>query len=96
MFGCLMRWLFQAEVKGIPNEPWGEVLHAIVVLNKGYKLGKNVLEAELITHVKQQIASYKAPKSISFTQCLPRSPQGKILKRVLRESYWKNKEHQIH
>jgi long-chain acyl-CoA synthetase len=88
--------VLEVGVIGIPDENWGEKVHAIVVLNKGYEPGKNVSETELIAHVKQQIASYKAPKSVSFTHSLPRSPQGKILKRVLREPYWKDKERQIH
>lgn len=88
--------VLEAGVIGIPNETWGEVVHAIVVLNKGYEPGKNVTEAELIAHVKKQIASYKAPKSVSFTRALPRSPQGKILKRVLREPYWKGKDREVH
>ncbi len=87
--------VLEAGVIGIPDDKWGEVVHAIVVLNKGYEPGKNVSEVDLIAHVKKQIASYKAPKSVAFTRSLPRSPQGKILKRVLREPYWKDKERQV-
>ena len=88
--------VLEAGVIGIPDETWGELVHAVVVLNKGFEPGKNISASELIAHVKQQIASYKAPKSIAFARSLPKSPQGKILKRILREPFWKTTERQIH
>ncbi|MBW1789840.1 MAG: hypothetical protein JRK53_25025, partial [Deltaproteobacteria bacterium] len=44
-------------------------------------------EADVVDYVKQRIASFKKPKSVAFTDRLPRSPAGKVLKRVLREQY---------
>ncbi|MBD3227726.1 MAG: long-chain-fatty-acid--CoA ligase [Candidatus Lokiarchaeota archaeon] len=87
--------VLECAVIGIPDEQWGESVHAIIVLKRGYKKGKDITEAELIAHVKDQIARYKAPKSISFKRTLPKSAQGKLLKRKLRKKYWKEKERKI-
>ena len=82
-------------VIGIPDERWGEAVHAIVVLQRGYKKGENVTEEELIAHVKDQIARYKAPKSIKFKRDLPKSAQGKILKKNLRKKHWEGHERRV-
>ncbi|MHA1144392.1 MAG: long-chain-fatty-acid--CoA ligase [Candidatus Helarchaeota archaeon] len=84
--------VLECAVIGIPDERWGEAVHAIVVLKKGYKKGEDITEEELIVHVKDQIARYKAPKSIKFRRSLPKSAQGKILKKDLRKKYWEGKE----
>ena len=78
-------------VIGAPDEVWQEKVVACVVLNKGVK----VTEEELIEHCKEKIARYKAPKEIKFVKKIPMSPQGKILKRKLREQFWKGKERRI-
>ncbi|MHA1269145.1 MAG: class I adenylate-forming enzyme family protein [Candidatus Helarchaeota archaeon] len=87
--------ILECAVIGIPSDKWGEEVHAIVVLKKGYKKGVNISAEELIAHVKDQIASYKAPKSITFKRTLPKSAQGKILKRELRKKFWEGKERQV-
>ncbi len=51
--------------------------------------------SELIAHVKDQIARYKAPKSIKFKRDLPTSAQGKILKKDLRKKYWEGRERRV-
>ena len=87
--------VLECAVIGIPDERWGEAVHAIVVLKRGYKKGKNITEEELIAHVKDQIARYKAPKSIEFRRSLPKSAQGKILKKDLRKKYWEGHERHV-
>jgi long-chain acyl-CoA synthetase len=87
--------VLECAVIGIPDERWGEAVHAIVVLKRGYKKGENVTEEELIAHVKDQIARFKAPKSIKFKRDLPKSAQGKILKKDLRKKYWKGQERRV-
>ena len=67
---------------GIPDETWGEVVHAVVVC----KLGMQVTGDELIEHSRSQIAGYKVPLVLSLTDALPKSGAGKILKRDLREN----------
>ncbi|MCY1353041.1 Long-chain-fatty-acid--CoA ligase FadD13 [compost metagenome] len=74
-------------VIGVPSDKWGEAVHAVVVL----KPGCEAAEAEIIEHCRQRIAGYKCPKSVEFTTALPLSGAGKILKRDLREPYWKGK-----
>jgi long-chain acyl-CoA synthetase len=88
--------VLECAVIGIPDERWGEAVHAIVVLKKEYKKGVDVTEEELITHVKDQIARYKAPKSIKIKRSLPKSAQGKILKKDLRKKFWEGKERMVH
>jgi long-chain acyl-CoA synthetase len=71
---------------GVPDERWGEVVKAFVVLRPG----RTVDEAALLGWLRPQIASFKVPKSIEFRYALPRNPSGKLLKRSLREPYWSN------
>ena len=76
---------------GVPDEKWGESVKAVVVL----KPGLSATAEELIEFCKGKIANYKRPKSVDFAQSLPRNPTGKILKRELREPYWKGKERRV-
>ena len=46
------------------------------------------LAAEIIGHVREHLAGYKAPKSVDFPGALPRYPTGKLYKRLLRDPYW--------
>jgi long-chain acyl-CoA synthetase len=87
--------VLECAVIGIPDERWGEVVHAIVVLKRGYKKGENISEEELIAHVKDQIARFKAPKSIEFRRSIPKSAQGKILKKDLRQKFWEGHSRQV-
>lgn len=75
----------EAAVIGIPDPFWVEKVHALVVL----KENAQAKEKEIITFCRDQIASYKAPKSIEFVHDLPKNPQGKILKKEIRLKYWK-------
>ncbi len=72
-------------VIGVPDEKWGEAVKAIVVK----KPGENPTPDQIIAWAKERIAGYKAPKSIDFIDALPRNPSGKILRKDLREPYWK-------
>lgn len=78
-------------VIGVPDKKWGEAVKAVVVLNPG----TTASEKDIIAHVKSKIAGYKVPKSIEFTDMLPRNPSGKLLKRELRAPYWKDQQRQI-
>jgi long-chain acyl-CoA synthetase len=72
----------EAAVFGVPDETWGEAVHAVVVLSPSMA----VSEAELRAHCRAVIAGFKVPKRIEISaEPLPKSGPGKILKRVLRE-----------
>ncbi len=75
--------VLQAAVFGIPDEKWGEAVHAAV------QLRTPALADELIEFCRNKIASYKVPKGIDiWDEPLPVSGPGKILKRELRKPYW--------
>ena len=70
-------------VVGVPDEKWGEVGKACVVL----KPGQSATEEELMKLLQENLARYKVPKSVTFLNALPLSSMGKILKRELREQF---------
>jgi acyl-CoA synthetase (AMP-forming)/AMP-acid ligase II len=78
-------------VIGVPDDEWGERVHAVVVLRPGAQASAT----ELREHVKTLIAGYKAPRSAEFVDALPVSAAGKILKRELRRPYWKGSDRQV-
>jgi fatty-acyl-CoA synthase len=71
-------------VIAVPDERWGERPKAFVVL----AVGQTTSQEELISHVKEHIAKFKAPKSIDFVLDLPRTTTGKIRKDILRSAEW--------
>jgi fatty-acyl-CoA synthase len=73
----------EVAVIGVPHPKWQEVGKAIVVLKTGY----TVSESELIGFCQGKLARYKIPKSVAFTDVLPRTAAGKVLKRELRELF---------
>ncbi len=82
----LLPGVSEVAVIGIPDERWGEAVHAIVVPRKGVALTAD----QVIAHCREQIAGYKCPRSVDFRDTpLPLSGAGKVLKRDLREPYWK-------
>jgi acyl-CoA synthetase (AMP-forming)/AMP-acid ligase II len=70
-------------VIGVPDEHWGERVHAVVVL----KPGADATTEQIREHAKTLIAGYKAPRTVEFVEALPVSPAGKIIKRDLRVRY---------
>ncbi len=78
-------------VVSAPDERWGERVQAVVVLTPG----SPVQEQELIDFCKRSLAGYKCPKRIDFTDALPKSAVGKLLRRTVKERYWRGKERMI-
>ncbi|MQA11136.1 MAG: AMP-binding protein [Pseudonocardiaceae bacterium] len=74
----------EVAVIGVPDEKWIEIISAVVVPKAEED---RATEAELIEHVKGQLASFKAPKRVHVVTELPRNASGKLLKRVLRDQF---------
>ncbi len=82
----------QVAVIGIPDEVWGEAVHAIVVPHDG----KHPTAEQIIAHARVSIAGYKVPKSVEIrTEPLPLSGALKVLKRDLRAPYWAGQERSV-
>ncbi|MFZ0665251.1 MAG: long-chain-fatty-acid--CoA ligase [Acidimicrobiales bacterium] len=81
---------------GVPDEKWGEAVKAIIVRSPAAgDRSEDDLEIELISFCRDRLGHYKCPKTVDFTDVLPRNPSGKILKRELRAPYWKDRERNI-
>ena len=74
-------------VFGIPDEDWGEQIKAVIQPATGVP-PSDELAAEILASLDGKLARMKWPKSIDFTDELPRDPSGKLLKRRLRDPYW--------
>jgi fatty-acyl-CoA synthase len=74
-------------VVGVPDAEMGEAVKAVVQPAADAEPGPG-LERELLDFVRDRIAHYKAPRSVDFTDSLPRTPTGKLAKSRLRKTYW--------
>jgi long-chain acyl-CoA synthetase len=81
-------------VIGVPNAEFGEEVKAVVELRDPRAAGSQ-LEEELIAYCKEHLAKYKCPRSVDFVAELPRDPNGKLYKRLLRDRYWEGHETRI-
>jgi fatty-acyl-CoA synthase len=73
----------ECAVIGVPDARWGEVARAVVVR----RAGQQVTEAELIAYLDGRLARYKIPKTVVFTDALPHTASGKILKPDIRQQH---------
>jgi len=74
-------------VIGVPDEEFGEQVKAVVQLVEGIEPSEALAE-ELVALSRDKLAGYKRPRTIDWTEALPRSEAGKLLKRELRAPYW--------
>ncbi len=81
-------------VFGIPNQEWGEEIKAVVEPAPGVE-ASDVLTRELLELCLKQLAKFKVPRSIEYTDTMPRDPNGKLYKRKLRDPYWEGQERSI-
>jgi fatty-acyl-CoA synthase len=83
--------IFMSAVVGIPSEEWGETVHAEVMLREGVEFDPN----ELKRFVKEKLGGYKSPKTVKVVEALPVSAVGKVLRREVRDQYWKEAGRQV-
>ncbi len=79
--------IYDVAVFGIPSDEWGEQVHARIVLAPGAVL----TEDDVMAFARDHLAGYKIPRSVDFTDELPRTGSGKLLKRQLRAPYWEGR-----
>jgi long-chain acyl-CoA synthetase len=78
-----------AAVFGIPHDDWGEEVKAVIEPAEGIE-GNEALVGEIMDFCAGRLAKFKTPKSIDFTDEMPRDPNGKLYKRKLRDPYWED------
>ncbi|HKY03268.1 MAG TPA: long-chain-fatty-acid--CoA ligase [Blastocatellia bacterium] len=83
--------VLEAAIVAAPDQRWGEVPYAVVVL----KPGSAATESELIEFCRERLAHYKCPKRVQFIDVLPRTATGKVQKRLLREHLWSGEEKRV-
>jgi acyl-CoA synthetase (AMP-forming)/AMP-acid ligase II len=81
-----------AAVFGIPDEEWGEAVHAVV---SGYEGAGVPSDIDLQAFCRDHLAGYKVPRSFSAMAEIPRTASGKILKRELREPFWAGRSSRV-
>jgi long-chain acyl-CoA synthetase len=81
----------QVAVIAVPDDRWGERVHAVVVTQPG----TTPSEDALVAHCRELIAGYKCPRSIEFRDALPMSAAGKIVKAELRAKYWEGRSRNV-
>ncbi len=84
--------VFECAVVAAPDETWGEVPVALVVLKPDAVATIDELQA----HCRAQLAGFKIPKRIELRDQLPKSGTGKLLKGQLREPFWEGYEARVH
>jgi acyl-CoA synthetase (AMP-forming)/AMP-acid ligase II len=83
--------VLEAAVFGVPSEEWGETVHAVVVVREGGAL----TDDQVVAHARAHLAGYKVPRSVSWSDELPKTGSGKILKRDLRAPFWAGRSSQV-
>jgi fatty-acyl-CoA synthase len=84
--------VLECAVVSKPDQKWGEVPAAFIVLKPGHQLD----ELQLVDFLRPRLAKFKLPQAVQFVEgCLPKTGTGKILKRELRESFWSGKARRV-
>ena len=81
----------EVAVIGIPDDKWGELVTALVVLTPGAEVSAD----DLIAFCRERLAGYKCPKRIEFRDELARTATGKLQKFKLREPFWAGHERKV-
>jgi acyl-CoA synthetase (AMP-forming)/AMP-acid ligase II len=81
----------EVAVIGVPSQRWGEEVKAVIVAKPGH----TPREDDVIAWARERIAAFKAPKSIEIIDAFPRTATGKVLRRELKEKYWRGYERKV-
>jgi acyl-CoA synthetase (AMP-forming)/AMP-acid ligase II len=83
--------IYEAAAVGVPDDDLGEQIKAVVVL----KPGQSASAENIMDFCAERLPGFKRPRSVDFTQDLPKNPNGKIVRRLVREPFWAGKERQV-
>lgn len=83
--------IYEAAAVGIPDEEWGEQIKAVVVLKPGHTASPD----NILDFCAQRLPGFKRPRSVDFTHELPKNPNGKIVRRLVREPFWAGQERRV-
>ncbi|ASK33115.1 AMP-binding protein [Alloalcanivorax mobilis] len=78
-------------VVGAPDQEWGEKIIAFVVCRPD----QSITEPALIDYCAQHLAGFKKPRHIRFVEELPKNPNGKVARRLVRDTFWKGQDRQV-
>lgn len=78
-------------VIGVPSDKWGETPLALVVSAEGAEAS----DRDIIDFCRREMATYKCPTAVEFVDDLPRGATGKVLKNVLRDPYWADRDRKV-
>jgi acyl-CoA synthetase (AMP-forming)/AMP-acid ligase II len=85
----------EVAVIGIPDEKWGELVTALILLDDEQAGLAQPSADELIAHCRDRLAGFKCPKRVEFVDALPRTATGKLQKFKLREPYWQGHDRKV-
>jgi fatty-acyl-CoA synthase/long-chain acyl-CoA synthetase len=83
--------ILDAAVFGVPDDEWGERVHAAIEV----RAGETLVADEVIAFCRRHLAGYKVPREVTLHERLPRDSAGKLVKRVLREPYWADRTSRV-
>ena len=83
--------VLEVAVFGVPSDEWGESVHSVVVVRDG----GTVSGEQVMAFAREHLASYKVPRSVTFTDELPKTGSGKVLKRELRAPFWAGRDSKV-
>jgi acyl-CoA synthetase (AMP-forming)/AMP-acid ligase II len=83
--------IFEGAAVGVPDAEWGESIKAVVVLHPGAQADAE----DILAYCAQRLPGFKRPRSVDFTDALPKNPNGKIVRRLVREPYWAGQERRV-